>query len=186
MAEAFNRVRSKLNRAIAAYLVSRGAGSVDDTVPANTTTPLNYPQTVVRATLSKPEVAFTGIRRVTVHVVIKGQAVKNPPDSAAPADTARQAFDDRVAAIYDALMQSSGHSLKATAQAVTASGRALDSDDNDATDGWTARALNTDMSDFTCSAWYDAGEGDGEPEAEGCDWVETLIFEAICSPSNVD
>jgi hypothetical protein len=186
MADSIFAIRSKLNRAIAAHLINAGCGTVADVAPANTTKPNAYPNTVVQSQISRPEVPLTGIRRITVHVIIKGQAVKDPPDSEDPTDTARQAFDARVSQTYDALMQSDGRSLRATAEMISEAGRGLAGEDNDEGSLWSARALNADMADFTCQAWYDIGEGDGEPDSESCTWTEVLIFEAICSPSNVD
>ena len=176
----YNNVRSKLDRAIAAYLVSAGAGTVADTFPYSSTASKSYPNTTVWAQRAIPDPPMTGIRRVTVHVSIKGSAV-NAPKEQNP-EQARVAFDARVSAVYDALMQTEdGETFNATAEAITEAGRALaESDDA------TVAANNADMADFTCSGWYDAGEGGGEAKAPGCSWEEILIFEALCSPSNTD
>lgn len=172
----FNRLRSKLNRAIAAYLVSAGAGSADDVSPANSRQSKGYPNTTVRATIAKPEVPLTGIRRITVHISVKGSAVQE--NSETSEEAAREAFDQRLAQTADALMQSDdGRTIRATAAAITAAGRQL------AVDNPTDHA---DMADFTCQAWYDGGEGDAPPDEVGTSWEEILIFEAVCSASNVD
>lgn len=185
MAAPYSKTRSKLNRAIAAYLVSVGAGGPDDVSPANSRASKGYPNTTVRATLSKPEVALTGLRRITVHISIKGSATQNPKEP--NSDVARLNFDKRVGDAEDALMQSAdGQSLRETARLITAAGRALAVAVDGSDEAVLLAANNADMVDFTCSGWYDAGEGDGEAEGEGCSWEEILIFEALCSPSNVD
>jgi hypothetical protein len=176
----YHRTRSKLNRALCAYLVSVGAGSAGDTTPANSGGGKGFPNTTVQATLSKPEVPLTGLRRISVHVSIKGSAVlgvgePNP-------EVARVNFDNRIAAVYDALMQSDdGQTLHATAALITAAGRALAVPVDASPEAALFAANNADMAEFTCQAWYDAGEGDGEAEGEGCAWEEVLLFEALVS-----
>jgi hypothetical protein len=184
---AYNKLRSKVNRAIAAYLVTQGAGGPDDVSPANSTGKKGFPFTTVQATLSKPEVQLTGLRRVSVHISIKGSAVQNP-DEPNP-DQSRKDFDDRVGATYDAMMQSDdGQTLRATADAITTAGRALAVDASNGVDPVQVlrAANNADMVDFTCQNVYDTGEGDGEADGEGCSWEEILMFDVIASPSNVD
>lgn len=185
MAAPFNNLRSKLNRAICAYLVGGGAGTVDDVLPHNSRKPKGYPNTTVRATISKPEPPLTGIRRITVHINIKGSASQDPNEP--NPEAARIAFNARVAETYDVMMQSDdGQSLRATAKAITLAGRALAVPVDNTPGAAQAADNNSDMTDFTCQAVYDAGEGDGDADAEGCSWMEVLIFECICSPSNVD
>ncbi len=182
----YNNLRSKLNRAIAAYLVSQACGSVDDISPANSRTASKYPNTKIRCTIGKPEVPLTGLRRMPVLISIRGSATQKPGEP--NPDLARVNFDARVAATYDAMLQSDDdQTFRATARAITATGRALAVvvDPNDPESVQFA-ANNADMVDFTCQAVYDTGEGDGEPDAEGCDWHEILTFEVLCSPSNVD
>jgi len=181
----FNAIRSKLNRAIAAYLVSVGAGGPDDISTGNDISSRGYPNTTVKATLSKSEIPLTGLRRITVHISVKGSAV-SAPDEPNP-DQPRLDHDARIAATYDALMQSDdGHTLRATADAITAAGRAL-ATPTDGTDAAAQLAANNaDMADFTCEGWYDVGEGDGEPDESGASWEEILIFEALCNASNTD
>ena len=197
MAEPFNRLRSKLNRAIAAYLLNPNAylavpdaslvpcGAKDDILPANAITPNTYPNTTVQATLSKVEVPLTGLRRISVHLSIKGSAVQEVGEP--NPEQKRVEFDQRIANTYDALMQSDdGQSLRATARAITAAGRALAVPVDNTAAALQLAANNADMADFTCQAWFDSGEGDGMANAEGCSWEEILMFEALCSASNTD
>lgn len=187
MAAPFNKIRSKVDRAVAAYLISVGAGGPDDTVPANTRQPKTPTNTTVRATLSIAEVHFTAVRRVKLQISIKGSAVLNPGEPN-PDGTGRKAFDDRISAVYDAMMQSDdGETLRFTARAITAAGRAMAvsvQPGNPASDQFAAN--NADMVDFTCQAVYDMGEGDGEASDEASSWEEILLFDILASPSNVD
>lgn len=186
MPDPFNKLRSKLNRAVAAYLVSVGAGSSTDTVAANTIAPTGYPNTTVHATLSLAEVNMTGLRRVKLQISIKGSLTTDPgqPNT----DDPRVQFDNRVGLVYDAMMQSDdSQTLHATAVAITAAGRALAvsiTPGDPASD--LLAANNADMVDFTCQAVYDMGEGDGQPSEEGTALEEILLFDVLASPSNVD
>ncbi len=191
MAAPYNLLRSKLNRAIVAYLISVGAGSRNDTFAANVNRssigqhkPGN--NTTVQATLSKPEPYLTANRRITVHVRIRGSATQSPKEP--NWEAARTTFDERVGAVYDALLQSdNAQNLRATAQAITAAGRALAvADDPSNPQSVQQAANNADMVDFTCLGWYDMGEGDGEPQQEANAWEEVLVFDALCCGSNVD
>lgn len=186
MAAPFNKLRSKVDRAICAYLISVGAGGPDDTVPANTRIPKTATNTTVRSTLSMAEVPMTAIRRVKLQISIKGSALINPGEP--NPDEARKAFDDRIAAVYDAMMQTTdGETLRSTALAITAAGRAMavsQQPGNPASDLFAAN--NADMVDFTCQAVYDMGEGDGEASDEASSWEEILLFDILASPSNVD
>ena len=177
MAAPFNRIRSKLNRAIVAYLIQKGCGTAADTFPENSQAIKGYPVTTVRAGVAIPEPVLTGNRRVDILITVKGQALKDPnkPDDIS---TARVAFDNRLALVGDALTQSDdGRTLRATAVLITAAGRALAVSDPEG---------NADMADFTVMLWLDAGEGDVSPDEQGTAWQEGLKFSALCAPSNVD
>lgn len=185
MAEAYHRLRSKLNRAVAAYLISVGAGGRQDVLPYSSLILKVYPNTTIWAIRSHVEVPLTGLRRLMVHVSVKGSGVQQVGEP--NPEEARVTWDQRVAATQDALMQTAdGITLHATALAITAAGRALAVPVDNSPAAAQFAANNVDMVDFTCQAWYDAGEGEGTADAEGCSWEEVLMFEALCSPSNVD
>lgn len=185
MAAPYHNLRSKLNRAIAAYLISKGVGGPSDTGPANARTLSTYPRTTVRATIGKPEPPLTGNYRVPVHVSIKASATQEPDEP--NLDIARKLFDERLANVFDALMQSDDdQTLRKTADDITAAGRALAVAVDASPEAVQFAANNADMVDFTLLGWYDGGFGDGEPDAEGNAWEEILIFEALCCASNVD
>ena len=178
MAAPYNSIRSKANRAICAYLVSQNCGTFADVLPANSVKDANYPNTVVRSTLAKPEQRFTGNSRIQIQIRIKGSAAKDP--TAKNPEQARVNFETRVATTKDALMMAddNGFDLSYTAQQITIAGNALKTN-ADA----TIAANNADMGDFTCLQWMEAGEGDGdETDSEGCDWEEVLLFECVACP----
>lgn len=185
----YSNLRSKLDRAICAYLVSQGVGGDENILPFASPINSGYPNVVVHSVTSKPDPDFSGNRWVQVHITISGSATKDPdkPDSQNP----RVQFDNLVAAVGDALMQTDddGQSLRATAELITAAGRATATtvDLNDPVSVQFAED-NKDMADFTCQMWLDVSEGDGEITAdeEGCAWKEVFVFNALACPSNVD
>lgn len=133
-----------------------------------------------------PEVPLTGIYRIQTALSLKGSASQDPSEP--NVQLARTQFDNRIATVYDALMQSDdGDTLKATARLITAAGRAL-ATVIDPLDPASVRfaSNNADMADFTCTDWYDGGFGDGQADAEGCSWEEILLFDAVCCSANVD
>lgn len=184
MAAPYNATRSKLSRAICAYLISAGCGSVADVLPYESTTEKTYPNTTVKATISKPDPDFTGNRRIPVHISIKGSAslLNGETDLQQP----RIQFDGRVMQTMDALMQTADNqTLLATAALITAAGRAMAIDASNGANAAQAQfaADNADMADFTCINWFEAGEGEGEADGDGCSWEEVLMFEAIACSS---
>lgn len=129
---------------------------------------------------SKPYPYFTGTRRITIHIAIRGTATIATPQTTDA--TPRLAFDARVAATYDALLQNADYqTLRATATAINAAGRALAISDP---------VNNADMADYTCQEWIESGEGEGEMTetdiAEACAFNEVLMFDCVACPSNVD
>jgi len=186
MAAPYNATRSKLARATCACLISAGCGSIADVLPHNSAKQKTYPNTTVRCAFSKPDSDFTGNRRITVHVSIKGSATLENGET--DIDQARVQFDNRVETTADALMQTADNqTFNFTAAAITTAGRAMAVDASNGADPVQSQfaADNSDMADFTCSWWNESGEGDGEADAEGCAWEEILIFEAIACSSAI-
>lgn len=170
MAAPYSTLRSKHNRAVAAWLVSQGVAAL----PSNTGASTGYPNCVVKTVRGIPDPPLTGNYRLTSYVTFKGSAAGGDGT-----DSKRALFDQLVAKGQDALMQSdsAGYGLRLTAAGITASGRALAVSDP---------ANNADMVDYTCLEWDDGGFGDGEPDDKGCDWVEISIFNALACSKNVD
>lgn len=176
----YHNLGSKLDRAIVAYLISAAAGTAADILPANSRAKKNYPVTVVQSRRGIPNPDLSGNYLVDVRVMVEYSAVQEPNE--ANAEKNRVAADLRLAKTYDALMQSDNdEDLRATCGLIEAAGRAL-VNAGSATD----KANNADMADFSINGWYDKGFERGEPDQEGCAWVEVLNFQCSCVPSNVD
>lgn len=175
----WNNLRSKLDRAICAFLTSQGTGSVVDIVPTVKGTIAQFPITIVHSTVLRPYPVMTGDYRGEVHISIRGSAVlaQTEPNL----DRGRIDFDKRIAQTMDALMQTNDNAtLVYTAQQITLAGQAMAVAADASPAAIAFAANNADMADFTCINWFDGGFGDGQPDESGCNWEEILIFDAIC------
>lgn len=184
MAESFNNIRSKLNRAIVAHLIAEGAGSAVDCTPFLSSGSKVIPCTVVRAKVGKPVIPFSGNYDIIVHITIRGTATVEIGEI--DAEAARRAFDERVAATYDALMQTDDNqTLRYTAKSITSRGRALAVDDGSGAEATLKAQQNADMEDFTCLRVEDGGFGDPNPNDQESLWEEVLVFEMTACGSNI-
>ncbi len=171
-------VGSQLDRAIVAYLISVEAGTAANTYPSYCSTDKVFPNTTVKSHASAHDPDLTANEIFNVAIMAKF----NAREETANPEAKRKAADERIGLIMAALLQSDdGQTLKATARAITAAGRALATSDNA-----TVAANNADMADFTLQHWYYKGAVRGTPEDESCAWVEVRNFQATASPSNVD
>jgi hypothetical protein len=171
----YNNLRSKLNRGICAYLIGQAVGTVANVLSSNSSVDKTYPLVTVQAVRGTPDPPLTGDYRCQIHVSVKGSNVQDPKQSP---QANRILFDNLCAKTYDALMTTTDNgTLLSTALLITAAGRALATSDP---------TNNADMADFTVQNWFDGGFGMGDPDAEGCSWIEVFLFEAICCASNTD
>lgn len=178
-------LRSKLNRAITAYLISAEAGTADNTFPQSSTKARSFPNTTVQAAVGIPETEMVANYRTQIRISIKGSATDSV--DATNEETARVAFDARIGTVSSALKQTDDEeTLRFTATAITAAGRALAIAVDDSDAAIQVAANNADMADFTITQWYDRGFGDGQTDGQGFDWEEILIFEAVACESDVD
>lgn len=186
-----SNIRSKLDRAVVAYLKSQGVSSY--IVPANWSGIVNMDENpiwiVVRSHQGTPTTSLSSVWDFYVEVGVHGPAC--PPVDAVNEGQQRVDFDQVFAQMMDALMttgQPDGpQDLQATADLITQYGRQL------ATNGdSTSQANNADMVDFTCQYWYPPVSLDGgNPRVQGAEanttvWKEFATFKAVCSPFNVD
>lgn len=249
MALPYHNLRSKLNRAIRAWLISQDCGTENDIHVGFNVKDRDFPLTTIRAAIGTPMPHFSGNYSIRTMITVKGRAQQN---SDGDPELARILFDERLAKTFDALMQTDDNqTLRFTAKSITSAGRGLvpttlaltgagtsgangsytqassilwnrDSGNysiNLATGVWEIRdgasavkyncleadfpkgpwevaggsspvpkfkqADNWDMADFSVIQWLEAGFGEPEAEDDGCDWAETIMFDAVCCPSNV-
>jgi hypothetical protein len=183
----FSCPRSKLDRAIVAYLKSQGVA--DYVVPAAWSGQLDMDATpvwvVIRSHNGTPETALSNIWHFQVECAVHAPA--QLPVNAPNPGANRVALDQVFASMFDALMQSGNvQDLQATADLITSNGRALAT----SPDAQQA-ANNADMVDFTCLAWYppialDFGHPRDGGGVDNTTWKEFATFKAIAVPYNVD
>lgn len=186
----YNNVRSKLTRAVAAYLIDMGCGTPADVTAANYgsfTQDKTYPNTTITGEMGVEEAFPAGNQRITLRVKIRGSASAQDGDPGA--QSPRVNFDARCAATNDALRMCApgDFGLRATAYSgtsgnpsITASGRAMAVAQSADPAAIQFAADNADMADFTCQEWFPKGSADGEPDGQNFAWEEILVFEAIC------
>jgi hypothetical protein len=180
MAAPYSSPRSKLDRAIVAYLIAQGVGDNTNIFPANSSRDRSLPNLTIHASGGSHEFPLSGTYRFNVRVICKYPAAIQP-DAADPtnSETNRLAADALFAAAVDALMQgeSGTSTLAVTATAITTAGRDLATTDPD---------NHADMADFTCIQWLDTGFDGGVPEEESSAWAEIATFQAVVTSANTD
>lgn len=182
MGAPFSNLRSKLDRAIVAYL--QGAGVANSIFPANRSGDIDIsdgPVVIVRSHSGVPEASNGGVWRFRVEVGIHASAGPQPAD--ANDQTERISLDGVLAATGDALcMQYDGTGdYQATADQITFAARQS---------AQLAGATNPDLADFTLQWWGVSGLDGGNPRIDGTSadtnvFKEIMVFEAVCCASNV-
>lgn len=161
-------IRSKTDRAIAAYLTGVGVGAT--VYPANSPGDRAFPCITVKASEGRPNPQFSGVYRCSVTVEIQHT---QDNDTGGDGDAARVALDVLTEAVHSAMMQSdNGEDLALTAGAITSAARAK---------AVSSPVYDADLAAFTCSFWFETGFAGGRTNDEGSAWVELLTFEAdVC------
>lgn len=179
-------LRSKLDRAIVAYLISVGIGDQTNVLPHKTHRKMDaLPLVIVRSTVGMPE-GQDGNDRIRVRISILGSAGVDE-DEPNPV-VSRVNHDALIGKVRAALRQSDngGATLDATCVLINVAGRALAVPADASPEAALVAQNNADMADFTLDQWYDAGFGDGEPLDSAYAWEEVLLFDAVACELNVD
>lgn len=167
MAAPYNNPGSKLDRAVAAYLVSAGAGTSDEVYTSADSRERQRPSVTVSSLRGQEEFPFS------VNWVIELQVKITAPAAMQSGDTNfekyRKLFDARVATTYDALHQNADgeDGYEQTARNITNAALLLAS--NNPTD-------HADLADFSCLFFQDMGFERGEPNDQSAAFIEILKF----------
>ena len=156
-----HNILAKCDRSLAAYLVSVGAGTSADVVPAKLSLNKPLPNTTCASKRWRPLVENSGVYLVTSEIHVRSDP---SADSGESAEEKLSASDERVSATWDAFF-AVGTGSEALAAAITAAGRAAG------------------VSDFTCQSCVATG-GDAGFDARGNSWVDALDLEMVCFPSD--
>lgn len=176
---------SQLDRAVVAWLLANAAGTPSDVLPANSVALKHYPCTIVKSYRSAQAPELTGDDYWNCDVQIKGSA-SNEANEPNP-NYKWVDLDARVGLTKAVLLQgyaatpdqaADQANLTYTAQQITAWGSDLVNPADQSPQAKIIAQNNADMAAFTCLSWYYKGQSRGEPNEEGCSWVEILHFEA--------
>lgn len=183
-----SNVGSQLDRAVTAYLISNGVGKWkvqnpgDCTVsPADGLAISTYPHVIVLSHSSTHDPAPTGDEAFMVRIICKF-GVAGARQQANPY-AARVARDAIVGLMLTLMLQTDDNAtLDLTAANITAAGRALAADADP-----LIAANNADMANFTAlHVGYHGTTTRGDPDQEGCAWVEIREFRITACPTAID
>lgn len=170
-------LRSKLDRAIVAYLQDRGVS--ENIYPANCSIERQTKNVTVWSHNGTPSEQFSGSYSFQVMIEIENSATQQPNEP--NPEKQRAELDELTEDTHDALMQTEDNeNLKATAEAITLAGRELAVTDG-TPEGDKRAENNADMAEFTCQWWEESGLTGGRPNVEGGAFKEVLMFRAIAA-----
>lgn len=159
---AYCNILSKVDRALAAYIIANDSGSAADTFPLKSSLDKPLPCTVCFASKAKEVVGETGTWEVEASVFVRTNAA---PDVNETAEEIEDASNARVAETWDLFVRNDAEALGA--EITTA-----------------ARAVGGDMSDFTAFDVEVVEINAGFAEKDMA-WTDTIDLRIICTPSVV-
>jgi hypothetical protein len=166
---AYHNILSKNDRALVAYLVSKGAGTDADVYPAKRSQDKELPNTVC---YSEEDISDGGGNsRIKAAVLVKTSAIT---EVGAEDLASRLASDARVSATGDALMEGVEESSHTLAAAITTAAR---------TRALLGEEAYSDLGDYTCLKCNVVGHEAAFDETGA--WVDTFNLDMVAAPSNV-
>lgn len=172
---AIGNLRSCLDRAIVAYLISAGAGTADDVYELHRSFDKELPNTTVKAFSGTESPTNSGSELFRVEITVKFPAAVQPGQGNPRMNQVE--CDKRVGLTMSAMSQTNdGESRAKVAADITDAGRALYA--SDPINDW-------DMQNFTCESVYYLGCSAGQDE-EGVFFAEVRNFEIRACLSDVD
>jgi len=163
---ASHNILSKVDRALAAYLISEGAGSADDVYPAKRSLDKALPNTVCHAMKWRFLSPNSGIYVVTAQVMVKTLAALDADEEQA---AVKDPSEERVSATFDAFFSGVDSASDTLAESITAAAR---------------NSGDADLQDFTIQSCEVTG-GDGGVDRNGPAWMDAIDLEIVCCPSDV-
>lgn len=153
-----------MDRAVAAFIISEGAGTEDDVFPGKRAPDVpNPPYTVVFSESARS--THPPVYRVKARIDVYTNAA---PDKGEDEETMRLDSDERVSTTFDAfhLEADNGQGGHALADAITAAARG---------------SLYADLQDFTVQDVILGEMEQGSAGKEG-QWIDSLNLEIVCNP----
>lgn len=171
---AFHDILSKCDRALVAYLISKGAGTVADTFPGKRSLTKQLPCTICFSDSATPPegLCYTGTFTVQAVIMVKSAA---PIEDGQAEDDPSIAASARIKPIYDAFFFTETSAGDTLGEDITTAARATgDADLQNLT------ILNCEVKHIT------AGTNPRSPLiAQGNAWIDALHIELLACPSDV-
>lgn len=171
MAAPYHNLLSKNDRAIAAYLVSIGAGTTADVFPAKRSQSRQTPCTIIYSESADEVAPYSATYTIKTSVMIRTYSGQDYDE--ADADK-RKACDQRVATTFDGFNMDTDTAADKLAADITTAARA------DA----LANSDNADLADYTMQNLRVVSIEQGQ-ESDVDAWVDTINLECIACPANV-
>lgn len=161
---AAHNLLSKCDRALAAYIISQGAGTADDTYPAKRSEDKALPDTLCHCDSAAELAAYSGTYSVSASVNVRTQAAITSPSE--DPDQPREDAEERVSATFDLFHLNTDSAGDKLAEAITLAASAAGVSD--------LTILNVSVKNI--SAGF---------EEKGSAWIDTLNLELTACPGNV-
>lgn len=161
-----HNILSKCDRALAAFLISAGAGTADDVYPAKRSLDKALPNTVCHAMKWRYLSPNSGIYVVTAQVMVRTIGAL---DVDQVQSDVKDPSEERVSAAFDAFFAGVDSASDKLGDAITAAARATG---------------DADLQEFTIQSCEVVG-GDGGQDRNGPAWVDSIDLEIVCCPKDV-
>lgn len=161
----YHNIRSKLDRALVAWIIEQEAGTSANTFPAKNSASVTLPAIICHTITATEEPPFSGNFTCQVEVTVRSRA---PLESGEAASTTDDASDALVAAVFDCFhidLEQSGATLAAEITTV-------------------AQGLGGDMLDLTLLNVRCVTE-EGAFSEDSAAWEDTMTLEVYAVPSDV-
>ena len=166
MAVGSHNILSKIDRALAAYLISVGAGTADDVYTAKRSLNKDLPNTVCHAQKWRYLTPNSGVYSVTAQVMVRTLAALDVDEEQTDV---KDPSEERVSAAFDAFFAGVDSSSSALGDAITAAARATG---------------DADLQDFTIQCCEATG-GDGGIVRDEPVWTDAIDLEIVCCPADL-
>jgi hypothetical protein len=167
----FHNILSKCDRALAAYIIAKGVGTIGDVFPAKGSANKESPCTICWSERFEELGPYSGSFTVHASVMVRTQAAVDAGQD--PLDP-KIASEDRTAATFDLFYTNVDSAGDKLAQDITNAARESE------------LSNNGDLEDFTAlNVSVKGGEAAFDERNHGSTWVDTLNLEIACAAANV-
>lgn len=177
MSEPNSDLQSKINRAIRAVLIDRGAVNEDNCFADPESADRILPNSTISTGEGNPFDGPGNWQFPEILINIRDEATVQPNMAS---EDPRLAANVRATAIWNALNRSDDETtLYFTASEITRLGRALAVAMDSSPAAVAFAAANADMAEFTCLWWEAAAQGPAKKHEDGTFWSRDFVFSCV-------